>query len=71
MAAAEAALLVGIFEEGEEEEVALLLDAVAFGVDISDEAFCEMADRAPAAILALAWALEAIVFAFLNWLDGK
>jgi len=44
---------------------------VAFGCDIKLDAFCEMADRAPAAILALAWAFEAIVFAFLNWLDGK
>ena len=41
------------------------------GVEISEDAFCEIADNAPAAMLALAWALEAIVFAFLNWLDGK
>jgi hypothetical protein len=41
------------------------------GVEMRDEAFCEIADKAPAAILALAWALEAIVVAFLNWLDGK
>ncbi len=41
------------------------------GVEISEDAFCEIADNAPAAMFALAWALEAIVFAFLNWLDGK
>ncbi len=33
--------------------------------EITDEAFWEMAENAAAAILALAWALEAIVFTFL------
>ena len=39
--------------------------------EITDDAFCEIAENAEAAKLALAWALEAIVVAFLNWLDGK
>lgn len=33
--------------------------------DMTDEAFCDIADNAAAAMFALCWALEAIVFTFL------
>ena len=38
---------------------------------ITDEAFWVMAVKAALAIAALAWALDAIVLAFLYWLDEK
>lgn len=39
--------------------------------EITEDAFCDIAENAAAAIFALAWALEAIVLTFLYCVEGK